>query len=200
MSHCLASTSRWLVGSSRSSRSLPAKRMRVSSTRRRSPPDSAVIGRSSRSAPRPRPAAMRRTSESAAYPPASRNASSASLYARTLRGDGSASTMRWCSSSSAAARRVETAARQHVRERGAVEPGAARRRILRQVADRARAGSTTPAAAGVSPDEHLQQRGLADAVAADETDLVAGAQRERGAGQREPATDFDGEIADLEHG
>ena len=58
--------SRWLVGSSSSSTSLPAKRMRASSTRRRSPPDSTVMGRSTRSAPSPRPAAMRRTSASAA--------------------------------------------------------------------------------------------------------------------------------------
>ena len=49
MSHCLASMSRWFVGSSSRSRSLPAKRIRVSSTRRRSPPESAVIGRSRRS-------------------------------------------------------------------------------------------------------------------------------------------------------
>ena len=43
------------MGSSSSSTSLPANRMRASSTRRRSPPDSTVSGRSSRSAPRPRP-------------------------------------------------------------------------------------------------------------------------------------------------
>ena len=39
-SHSLASMSRWLVGSSSSSTSLPANRIRDSSTRRRSPPDS----------------------------------------------------------------------------------------------------------------------------------------------------------------
>ena len=44
MSQVLASLSRWLVGSSSSSTSLPAKRMRASSTRRRSPPDSTAEG------------------------------------------------------------------------------------------------------------------------------------------------------------
>ena len=43
-SHVLASMSRWLVGSSRHSTSEPANRMRASSTRRRSPPDSVPIG------------------------------------------------------------------------------------------------------------------------------------------------------------
>ena len=62
MSHALASASRWLVGSSSSSTSLPANRMRASSTRRRSPPDSTWSGRSSRSAARPRPAARLRAS------------------------------------------------------------------------------------------------------------------------------------------
>ena len=40
---------------------------------------------------------------------------------------------------------------------------------------------------------------LPDTVAADETDLVAGAQREGRVGQRVPATHLDREIAHLEH-
>ena len=98
-----------------------------------------------------------------------------------------------------AARGVEPARRQHVRERGAVDAGAARRRVLREVPDRAGARDDARRG-GRLADEHLQQRRLADAVATDEADLVAGAQREGRAGQRVPATHFHGEIAHLEHG
>src|SRR5437868_2978082 len=59
MSQDLASVSRWFVGSSSRSSSLPANRILASSTRRRSPPDSTLTGRSSRSGARPRPAPMR---------------------------------------------------------------------------------------------------------------------------------------------
>ena len=99
----------------------------------------------------------------------------------------------------AAHRLVEAAARQHVRQRGAVEPGAARGRILRKEADEL--GPQHDAGRGrVRAGEHPQQRRLARAVAPDETDLVAGVQRERRVGEREPPTHLDCEIADLEHG
>ena len=97
-----------------------------------------------------------------------------------------------------AAGRIESAGRQHVRERSAVEPGTPRRGVLRQISDRTRSGDHTVRGGRVTG-QNLQERGLADAVAADETDLVSGAQRERCAGQRVPATNFHREIAYLEH-
>ena len=47
--------------------------------------------------------------------------------------------------------------------------------------------------------QHLQQAGLAGAVAADEADLVAGADREAGTLEHEGAADLDGELTDLQH-
>ena len=84
ISQCLASLSRWFVGSSRSSRSEPRNRIRVSSSRRRSPPESARTGRSSRSSGRPSPAAMRRASASPEYPPVARYRSSSRVKRATL--------------------------------------------------------------------------------------------------------------------
>ena len=98
----------------------------------------------------------------------------------------------------AAAGGVEAASRQHVRECGPVEAGTLGRRVLREVPDLARARDHT-VRGGRLAREHLQERCLPHAVAAHQADLVAGAQRERGAGQRVPATHFDGEIAHLEH-
>ena len=77
-----ASTSRWLVGSSSNNMSLPANKMRASSTRRRSPPERTPSCKSRRSGLSPKPAAMERASLSAEYPPLSRNSSSALVYLR----------------------------------------------------------------------------------------------------------------------
>ena len=190
MSHCLASLSRWLVGSSRRSASLPAKRIRVSSTRRRSPPESASIGRSRRSSLRPSPAAM---------PPDLRVRGVPAGVAELLLGD-------------------RRSGRRHARIRsprpaaGASRPGPRQRRDL---APRARATwrsrrllrhagrgfwgrkprssgrRTTPEAAGASPESTLQEARLAGAVATHEPDLVAGSQAERRLEQGRTPTDLD---------
>ena len=93
---------------------------------------------------------------------------------------------------------VETLARQHVRHAGRVDAGAVRLRILGQVADPLAAGDDARGRRA-PPRQHLEQRRLAGAVAADEAGLVARAQRERAADQGQTAADFDCEIADLEH-
>ena len=95
-------------------------------------------------------------------------------------------------------RLVEAAARQDVGQRGDAveEPGDAG--VLREVAERAltmhdadRGGSRTP--------EHAEQAGLARTVAADEADLVAGADRQRGAFDDETAADLNRQLAGLQH-
>ena len=82
--HVFASMSKWFVGSSSSSVSLPLNKIRASSTRRRSPPERTPRARLNRSGLRPRPAAIARPSLSAAYPPLSKNCSSARVNFATL--------------------------------------------------------------------------------------------------------------------
>ncbi len=94
--------------------------------------------------------------------------------------------------------RVEPAAGQDVRERGAVEPRAAPRRILREVPERRRSSDDTAGWCRIAC-ENLQERRLARAVTPDETNLVARVQRERGAARREPAPHFHTEITHLKH-
>ena len=59
---------------------------------------------------------------------------------------------------------------------------------------------TTPAYGVRGAAEHRQQAGLAGAVAADEADLVAGADREAGALDEQAPADLDGEPTYLQHG
>ena len=77
-----------------------------------------------------------------------------------------------------AGRNVEAAPGEHMRERRAVEAGAAGRRVLGEVSDRGRPQHDT-ARRGRSTCDDFHHRGLARAVAADQADLVAGSQRER---------------------
>ena len=58
---------------------------------------------------------------------------------------------------------------------------------------------TTPANGSALPPEHLQQAGLAGAVATDQTDLVAGADGEADPVHDDGATYLDCELADLQH-
>ena len=76
----------------------------------------------------------------------------------------------------------------------AVEPG-----VLRQVAEPAAAVHDPGVRVGRAA-EHLQQAGLAGAVAADQADLVAGAHREAGAFEDDVAAHLDRELPDLQHG
>ncbi len=71
-------------------------------------------------------------------------------------------------------------------------------RVLRQVPEPARA--VHDARGGVRrAAQHLQQARLPGAVAPDEADLVAGADREAGALEHEGAAHLDGELPDLQH-
>ena len=75
----------------------------------------------------------------------------------------------------------------------AVEP-----RVLGQVAEAA--GAVHDAGVGVcGAAQHLEQARLAGPVAADQADLVAGADREAGSLEDDGATHLDGELADLQH-
>ena len=83
-------------------------------------------------------------------------------------------------------------------ERGDAVEEAGDAGVLREVAERAltmhdadRGGSRTP--------EHAQQARLARTVAADEADLVAGADRQRGAFDDETAADLNRQLAGLQH-
>ena len=76
----------------------------------------------------------------------------------------------------------------------AVEP-----RVLRAGSRGRRCGCTTPANGSAGAAQHLEQAGLAGAVAADQADLVAGADREAGALEDDGAAHLDGELADLQH-
>ncbi len=75
----------------------------------------------------------------------------------------------------------------------AVEPW-----VLREVAEAAAAVHDAGVRVG-GPAEHLQEAGLAGAVAADQPDLVAGADREAGAVEDDVAADLHRELADLQH-
>ena len=75
----------------------------------------------------------------------------------------------------------------------AVEPG-----VLRQVAEAA--GPVDEARRGVGrAAQHLEQAGLAGAVATDQADLVPGADGEAGTLEDEGAADLHRELADLQH-
>ena len=73
-------------------------------------------------------------------------------------------------------------------------------RFLRHMADARALGQADPAVVGceIAGDE-LQQGGLAGAIAADETDLVAGGDRRRRRIENEPAFDAKGDVVDVEH-
>jgi len=92
--------------------------------------------------------------------------------------------------------RSETAC---IEDAGACEHlGIAGARILRQVADLARPGD--PALGGEHvAGEHLRERGLAGAVAADESDLVARGDPERDVRHEHACSDTDLEVMHGEH-
>ncbi len=193
-----ASASRWLVGSSRRSSSLPPKRMRTSSARRRSPPESAPRCRSSRSARRPTPSASLRTSDSAAYPPAASNASCAALNRSMFSLEGfSSSAIR---SFSVRARRSSRPRPESTWERTVVSSGTrVAPGVLRQVPgevgplDEAR-----PRPVGAPEDP--EQRGLAGAVAPDQAHLLARAHLERRAVDDPLPADLDHQATNGQHG
>ena len=142
-------------GGSSVRRAAAARRPRTgcaaSSTRRRSPPESALdrevepVRRRARAPPR-----------CAAPPPPPRSRPRCRTPPRrsstrcTFFGDGSASTAA-CSSASRCAAAVEPAAREHVRQRGAVDARAARRRVLREVPEARGAATRSPPAGSASP-------------------------------------------------
>ncbi len=95
-------------------------------------------------------------------------------------------------------RLVEAAARQDVRQRSDAIEDAGDARVLREVAQAALAMDDARRRRRRAS-EHAQQAGLARTVAADETDLVAGADGERGAFEHEAPTDLHRELAGLQH-
>ena len=93
---------------------------------------------------------------------------------------------------------VDAAARQHVGDGGARLVRRVDARVLRQVAEAALAHDRATGRLGGAA-EHLEQRGLAGAVAADDAHLVAGHHGEGGVGDDEPTTHFHRECLRLEH-
>ena len=181
-------------------RRCPAKRMRASSTRRRSPPTSTPIGSSMRSARRPRPAAMRpRLALGGVAAGRGELAPRRCCSGPTLRSSGlflhrdaqlldadqlarrcRARTSTWV-----------TAVRPSSDAGDARDPGAGSRSRPCARSDRRRLGLAA---------EHLEQAGLAGAVAADEADLVAGHDGERRVVDDEPTTHLHRESLHLQHG
>ena len=82
-------------------------------------------------------------------------------------------------------------------EAGVVDARAPGLRVLGQVAELVGAQHDPAGRRRLARDD-LEHRGLAGAVAADEPDLVAGAQLERGTLEGDPAADLDSEVADLQ--
>ncbi len=93
-------------------------------------------------------------------------------------------------------RLIESATRQHVSQCGHAVEQAGDPRILREVAERALAVDDT-CRGGSGATEHAEQARLAGTVAADEADLVAGADRERSAFDDEASTDLHRDLTGL---
>ncbi len=93
---------------------------------------------------------------------------------------------------------VEVAAGEHVGETGVVHPRAPGLGVLGQVAEGVGTEHHTAGGFAFSGDD-LEHRGLAGAVAPDQSHLVAGAQLEGGTLEGDPAPDLDSEVADLQH-
>ncbi len=75
------------------------------------------------------------------------------------------------------------------------------RRLLRHPADAGRARQVDAAVVGLQlARDQAQQRGLAGAVAADESDLVPGGDAGRGLVEEDTPLDAVGEIVDVQHG
>ena len=196
-SQSLASLSRWLVGSSSSSRSLPAKRMRAISTR-------PLLAAGERADRQVEPVVLQpEAGGDAAHLALGRVAA---VEAELLLGPGEAAHRPLgrvllhldAQLLDADHGLVEPAARQDVAHgRGgvvdAVEP-----RVLGQVAEAAGAVDD-PGEGHLRAAQHLEQARLAGAVAADQADLVAGADREAGPLEDDGATHLDGELTDLQH-
>ena len=187
------------MGSSSSSTSLPANRMRASSTRRRSPPDSTV---------------EREVEPVGGEPEAGGDAAHlglgrvAAVVAERLLGPGEAADValrgvlldaRAAASRAGGPPRRGPGPTARGRAPVASTPDAARAGVLGQVAEAALAQRRCRRRPGASPPSTLQQAGLAGAVAADQPDLVAGADGERRLDEREAPADLDAELADLEH-
>ena len=84
-------------------------------------------------------------------------------------------------------------------EAGVVDAGAPGLGVLGQVAELI-GPQHHPAGRLPFARNDLEHRGLAGAVAAHETDLVAGAELERGTLEGDPAADLDSEVPHLKHG
>ena len=187
-SHMAASRSRWLVGSSSSSRSGSRNSARASATRIRQPPENSPTGRACAAASKPKPGQHRRRAGRRAVGADGEQALVDLAETRRVRPRRAPSRR--------AARRAPCPLPAPCRE-----GCAARRRFLRDMAEAGAGGEADLAAirrelAGDRP----QQGGLAGAVAADQPDAPAGVHGEVGVVQQGAAGDAEGEIADGEHG
>ena len=169
ISHSLASTSRWLVGSSSTRLSVPPNRMRASSTRRRSPPESAVSGQQGAVG------GETETGEDAVHVGLGAVAARVTeglLGVREAADRPLARRRPPCRGGASPARSrcgVEAAGREHVGHRDVLGAGAIGARILGQEAERAGDGDRGRSFGATLAAERAQQRGLARAVAADES-------------------------------
>ena len=142
---------------------------------------------------RPRPSTSWRTSDSAAYPPSiSKRSCARDNWAKPI-----VRTAPPPQLLEPVGGLVEPPARQHVGQAVGVVGHGVLAGVLRQVAGVA--GRWHPGLVGQAP-QHLEQRGLAGAVAAHEADLVTGAQGEGGALDDEGAADLHRGPADRQHG
>ena len=185
-SQATLSTSRWLVGSSSSSTSGRATRIRARAARIRHPPDSSERGRRRSVSVKPSPARTRWASASTAYPPvllegrlgvaqlAGAAGRAPPRWWRPPRGGAPRSGGRGRRSSRPPERLVEGAARPAPR----CGPGAGTRSQGGRAGHRAGVG---PLLAG----QDLQQGRLAGAVAADERDPPPRAQRDGHVGEQD---------------
>ena len=172
--------------------------MRASSTRRRSPPLSTPIGSSNRSPGKPETGGHRPSLALGAVAAGGRELvvgpavpSDVALAGVFFHRDAQLLESNQLL--------VDASTRQHVRDGGSPIEHSGDTRILRQVAEPALAQDLAARRFERSA-EDSKERGLAGAVATDQTDLVAGHHGERGAVDDLATTNFHRERLDLQHG
>ena len=197
ISHSLASMSRWFVGSSRHSTSLPANRIAgqldASTLAARQHPDrkvDAVLTDAQPGRHRPRLALGRVPAPHAEHLLGPRVAVDVALVGSLLH--------RQSQLLDPFELFVDAAARQHVGHGGAAVEDARDAGILGQVAEPALARHA-PGGRFDGATEHPEQARLAGAVAADDADLVAGHDGEAGRLDNESAADLHRELLRLQH-
>ena len=200
ISQRLAGRSRWLVGSSRIMVSGPWKSILIRSTRRRWPPDRLSMSSKQELLAQPEPVGQTGHGGlglvAAVLPELLLEIGEELdvLGARVLGHLGPGLV-------EGVVEDVESPSGQDVGEADGLETEAVGHRYLGQVAVGAtdgRVAGGAHVAAGLV-DDHRDEGGLARAVPADQPDLLAGADHERGVAQQRPVADFDGEGGTDDH-